>query len=57
METIGSAMIAGKLHPDVKFVDSEDKAVITVVYDSSNFDKKTGTRLYFYNGYLVATSK
>lgn len=54
---MGSVMHEGKLYQDVNFVDSANLAELEIRFDKLEYNKQNDCWLYFYHGYLVATTK
>ena len=53
---MSSVIKNGTIYPNVEFVDSPEDAILEIVYDNVEYDKEKDTWLYFYRGYLVATT-
>lgn len=53
---MSSAIHNGTLYPNAVFVNLAEEADVVLDYDEMRYDKKNNCWLYFYHGYLVATS-
>ena len=47
----------GTIWNDVVFIDKEEDAKMTVLWDEKQYSEQSGAWFYFYRGYLVAIKK